>query len=189
MRAAGPGRFLANVPVERVPLVYQVRAGYSVTRRFQLEPRPRPRVASYTRVYRYPEYTGLPERIVKSEEGSVSALEGTQVEIAVVPDQAVSGGGLALTLGQSSRELPLDAVSGQEGVLRARFEVTEGGAYTVRMVSTETGLRSAGGPQHTIQVELDAPPNLVLDLPSRDLVLPLGEKVWLEGAAEDDLGW
>jgi hypothetical protein len=188
MRASGPGRFQANVPVERVPLVYQVRAGYSVTRRFQLEPRPRPRVASYTRTYRYPEYTGLPERIVKSEEGSVSALEGTQVEISVVPDQAVSGGALALTLGQSSRELPLDAVSGNEGALRASFEVTESGAYTVRMVSAETGLRSAGGPQHAIQVELDAPPNLVLELPSRDLVSPLGEKVWLEGAAEDDFG-
>ena len=188
MRAAGPGRFLASLPVEHEPLVYQVRAGYSVTRRFQLEPRSRPRVVSYTKTYHYPEYTGLPDRTVTSSEGTVSALEGTLVEIALAPDQAVVSGSLALTLGKTNIELPLDAVGGQPGLLRARFELTEGGAYTVRMLSVETGLKSAGGPQNGIQVELDAPPNLVLEIPAQDLVSPLGEKVLLEGAAEEDFG-
>ena len=188
MRAAGPGRFLASLPVEHEPLVYQVRAGYSVTRRFQLEPRSRPRVASYTKTYHYPEYTGLPDRTVTSSEGTVSALEGTLVEIAFAPDQAVAGGSLALTLGKTNSELPLDGDAGQPGLLRARFELTEGGAYTVRMMSVETGLKSAGGPQNGIQVELDAPPNLVLEIPAQDLVSPLGEMVSLEGTAEDDFG-
>ena len=188
MRAAGPGRFQASLPVEREPLAYQVRAGYSVTRRFQLEPRPRPRVASYSRTYHYPEYTGLPDRTVTSGEGSVSALEGTFVEIALETDQAVAAGSLALTLGQTGRELPLDGVELQPGVLRTRFELTEGGAYTVRLVSVETGLKSAGGPQNGIQVELDGPPSLVLESPARDLVSPLGEQVVLEGGAEDDFG-
>ena len=147
-------------------MVYQVRAGYSVTRRFQLQPRPRPRVASYTRTYHYPEYTGLPDRTVTSSEGSVSALEGTLVEFALEPDQAVAAGSLAMTLGQATRELALDGGEGSQGLLRTRFELTEGGAYTVRLLSATTGLKSAGGPQNGIQVELDAPPNLVLEIPS-----------------------
>ena len=188
MRASGPGRFQASLPVEREPLAYQVRAGYSVTRRFQLEPRSRPRVATYTRVYHYPEYTGLPDHTVTSQEGTVRALEGTSVEIALEPDQAVAAGSLALTVGQTGRTLPLDGVEAQPGMLRTRFELTEGGAYTVRLVSAETGLKSAGGPQNGIQVELDAPPNVVLELPARDLVSPLGEQVVVEGGAEDDFG-
>jgi hypothetical protein len=191
MRAAGPGRFEANLPVDNVPLVYQIRAGYSLTRKFRLEPRPRPRVASYLLTYHYPEYTGLPQHKVASLDGAVSALEGTTVDLEFMPDQAVATGSLALTLGRTNRELPLAGESGgggDTGRLRASFEITEGGAYTVRMVSAETGLKSAAGPQHAIHIELDAPPKLVLDLPAQDVVVPLGDKVPLEGAAEDDFG-
>jgi hypothetical protein len=190
MRAAGPGRFEASLPVEREPLVYQVRAGYSLTRRLRLEPRTRPRVTSFAITYHYPGYTGLPDRKVTAETGAVSALEGTSVEIVCTPDQAVSSGSVALTLGPASRELLLEKV-GSEGIaagMRTRFEVTEGGAYTVRMASTETGLRSAAGPQHLVQVELDTPPQLTLEIPLQDVLLPLGDQVTLEGKAVDDFG-
>jgi hypothetical protein len=190
MRAAGPGRFEANLPVDNVPLVYQIRAGYSLTRKFRLEPRSRPRVAAYLLTYHYPEYTGLPERKVSSPDGVVSALEGTTVDVEFTPDQAVAAGSLALTLGRTAKELLLSGESGggDTGRLRASFVITEGGAYTVRMVSAETGLKSAAGPQHAIHIELDAPPKLVLDTPVQDVVAPLGDKVNLEGAAEDDFG-
>jgi hypothetical protein len=188
MRAAGPGRYRASVPVEREPLVYQVRAGYSLTRRFQLEPRPRPRVVVYLKTYHYPAYTGLPDRTVRALEGSVSALEGTLVDLTLEPDQPVDGGSLALVLGKEGRELPLEKEEGGAGLFRARFELTEAGAYTVRMVASETGLKSASGPQHSVQIELDAPPSLTLEVPAQDLVVPLGEKVWLEGRAQDDFG-
>jgi hypothetical protein len=171
-------------------MVYQVRAGYSLTRRLHIEPRPRPRVATFSMSYDYPEYTGLPDRTVTTSEGTVSALEGTLVEVGFTPDQPVLSGSLALTLGQTKTEAPLSgaAAEGAAGGLRARLEVTEGGAYTVRLVSAETGLKSAAGPQHPIRVELDAPPKLVLERPVQDVVAPLGELVALEGTAEDDFG-
>jgi hypothetical protein len=188
MREAGPNRFQASLPIEKSMLQYRIRAGDSLTRKYQLEPHARPKVVVFSRTYHFPEYTGLPDHTDTSPDGAITGLEGSTVDLVLQTDQPVSSGSLGLTRGKQSEELRANIGSPDSRVLSSAFALTESGVYTARLVSLETGLRSAAGPQHSIRVELDAPPTVSLDVPVQDVVVPLGEKVALAGHAEDDFG-
>ncbi len=188
MRKNADGAFQVELPVGMEKLSYRVRSGDGLTRSFELEPQARPTVATFSRLYHPPAYSGLPESKVESTEGSITALEGSEVELVLHSEQTLCAGSLLIFDGQQTHTVRLDPDREDARLLRTRLPLTRSGSYRVHLTSATSQLGSAKGPQYEIRVVPDAPPTITIVTPTQDLLLPLGEKVKFQGTAEDDLG-
>ena len=90
-------RYAGAITVNRLDVRYRVRAKGTITRFHTLESRPRPEVLEFAKIYRLPEYTGMPDRTVREDHGDLSALEGSKVDLELKVNQKIAKGGLRLT--------------------------------------------------------------------------------------------
>ncbi len=180
--------FGAKLAIGSEPVWFRIHAGSALTRKFRVTPKPRPKVLWFTRIYHPPTYSGLPERTDASLEGGIAGLEGTWVDLTLQSDQPLSGGSLLLS-GGLGRKLPsILPLTGGGTSTSARIQLKGNGSYTVCLIDAATGFSSAPGSAYEIRSEPDNPPSVVLDTPTSDMAVPLGDKVALSGHAEDDLG-
>src|SRR6185312_14032141 len=82
-------RFSATIQVGRENVFYRVRAGDALTKKYQLEAVARPAVVEFQKSYTYPGYAKLEAKAVTEENGDLSALEGSQVELRLHTNQRV----------------------------------------------------------------------------------------------------
>jgi hypothetical protein len=186
MTAVGPDRFTANVQIAREDVSYRIRAGDALTRKYDLRARPRPHVVRFYKKYIYPEYAGLTEHSVTEDTGEISGLEGSEVEIQIEPDQAVRTAELVVEQG---KEVVTHALApSAEGRLGTRIALSASGVYRVRLVASETGFENKFSPEYELRAEPDLVPQIELERPKRDLILPANEVVDIRATASDDLG-
>ena len=131
--------------------------------------------------YRYPVHTGLPPQTVPSSTGDVSAPAGTEVSLKTRADRDVDEAALVMNTGA---KVPMQ-VKGRE--LSASFVITESGAFHVAFLDGRDTV--AEGPDQSITVEVDQPPQVQIKSPAEAIELEGNEHVvHLVYEASDDYG-
>lgn len=188
MRPLGGRRFEASVPVGRAPVVYRVRAGDAITKKFTLTPLPRPEVVTFRKTFVYPAYAGKPPRRAGPEPaGDLVELEGTAVELEVEVNQEVRAAELRLEQGGASATLPLRPADDPRR-LKASLTLSASGTYRIHLIAASTGFENKFSPQYEIRAQPDLVPRVSIEDPTQDLLVPPDEVVVLRGVAQDDLG-
>jgi hypothetical protein len=146
------------------------------------QPEPRePITGDIELTYRYPAYTGLAQRTVPGTNGEVSAPAGTEVQLKTRSDREVERAELVV----NGETLPL-TVTGQRE-LTGSFVAKKTGTY--HFVFYGAGRKAlATGPDITLNVEADAPPQVSLLTPAAEIEIDPGQQVTLKYEASDDYG-
>lgn len=176
-------RFSATIQVGRENVYYRVRAGDALTKKYQLEAVARPAVVDFQKSYTYPAYSKLEPKTITEENGDITALEGSQVELRLHTNQPVKEAELRMEQGKKNTVIPLVA---QGDVLTAKVPIDVAGIYRVHLVGTESGFENKFSPEYELRVEPDLVPQVELELPKQDLILPSNEIVDVQGSAADD---
>jgi hypothetical protein len=131
--------------------------------------------------YRYPAYAGRENRTVTGSDGSIVALPGTEVAVSARADRPIARGHLNV----NGEETALSIES--ERLLTGRLLIQKAGAY--RFVLTDQHnevLEESRG--HSIQLETDRPPEVILQSPAQDQVVHERDTIPLTVEARDDFG-
>ncbi len=140
---------------------------------------PRPQVSRIDFLYEYPSRTGRPpERIDNGTD--IRAVEGSRVQLEVIPDRPVSGGLLLL---DGETEVPLRWVGDR---LRGSLEIRRSGHYRVELPAGDLGMVPAT-PEYLIVAHADALPVIRLSSPGRDTRVTRVEEMEIRVSAEDDV--
>jgi len=89
MSLVGNRQYSAMISAGTETVYYRIRAGDGITRRFVIRTRPRPHVVQFDKTFHFPAYARLEPRRVKEENGDLSALEGSSVDLRLQVDQPV----------------------------------------------------------------------------------------------------
>ena len=176
-------RFSATIQVGRENVFYRVRAGDALTKKYQLEAVARPAVVEFQKAYTYPAYTKLQPKTVTEENGDIAAIEGSQVELHLRTNQKVRDAELRIEQGKKNTVVPLVA---QGDVLTAKVPIDASGIYRVHLVGAESGFENKFSPEYELRAEPDLVPQVELESPKQDLILPSNEIVDVQGSASDD---
>jgi len=176
-------RFSATIQVGRENVFYRVRAGDALTKKYQLEAVARPAVVEFQKAYTYPAYTKLQPKTVVEENGDIAALEGSQVELHLQTNQKVRDAELRIEQGKKATVVPLVA---QGNVLTAKVPIDASGIYRVHLVGADSGFENKFSPEYELRAEPDLVPQVELEAPKQDLILPSNEIVDVQGSASDD---
>ncbi len=199
MYGRGELEFAANIHVANESVEYRILAGDAITQKFRLKSRPRPRVITFHKTYRYPDYAQLAARTVSEEHGDLIVLQGTTVDMVVELDQEVSEAELRIDQADSEdlQVIPLSPVTTGElvastaahGVLwTAEVPVDQASIYKVHLVSRETGFENIYSPKYEIRPQPDLIPRTgFVDQQETTLLLPPNDILALKAMAEDDL--
>lgn len=159
---------------------YYVAAGKIRSKTFTLSVKDLPAVQRIRVTYRFPAWTGLPAS-VEDPGGDLRAVVGTEAEIAVRADRALSGGVLVL---EDGREIPLE---GARDLWRsARLKIEQDGAYYVAV--REQGELVRISDDYFIEAQKDAQPVVRITRPGRDARVSPIEEVTVAVEAGDDFG-
>jgi hypothetical protein len=176
-------RFSATIQVARQDVEYRIRAGDAMTRKYRLNAASRPHVMRFEKRYHYPSYTRSEAKTVIEENGDLAALEGTEAELRLALNQPVESGELRLEQGREQKTIPLER-DGEQWV--ARVPMQSSGSYRVHLVGANTGFENKFSPEYEIRTEADLIPQVALELPKQDLLLPANDLVDIRGTASDD---
>ncbi len=183
MTPLGRDRFSATIQVGRENVLYRVRAGDAETRRYQLEAVARPAIVEFQKTYTYPAYSKLTPKSVIEENGDLTALEGSTVQLELIANQKVRDAELRIEQGKKNSVVPLVARGDK---LVAEVPLTASGIYRVHLVGAESGFENKFSPEYELRAEPDLIPQVELELPKQDLILPSNEIVDVQGNASDD---
>jgi hypothetical protein len=134
--------------------------------------------------YHYPAYTGLESRVVEGD-GSITAVVGTEVEVAAIADIEVDRGSLRITSAGEERALPLEVRRSRN--LATRLTVMRDGSYRFAFVDGD-GDRVEERLSHPIRATLDAHPEIHIDSPAGDVELKDDQTLDILWRARDDFG-
>ena len=140
-----------------------------------------PLIADLTLRFSYPEYTGLPPRVVEGSSGAITAVKGTVVQLTARSAIPLSGAELRL----GSETVPLRLSGGR--LLEGALTVIESGTYRF-FLDAEEGGRRPGTPPMKIDVETDRHPRIRILAPGPEVVVGERGKVELRFVADDDFG-
>jgi hypothetical protein len=162
-------------------LRYYVEAGGVRSQVHLLRVADRPAVDRIDMTYNFPSYTRMEPQVVENE-GDVSALKGTRVDMRI-----------RLTQGADSARLLLDDGSkislSRTGVTDFSGSITlnRSGSYVVEVATARAGAYTASA-EHLIDAVEDTAPRVSIAKPMRDLRATNVEEVYTEVRAEDDIG-
>ncbi|RPJ61128.1 MAG: hypothetical protein EHM23_07980, partial [Acidobacteria bacterium] len=160
---------------------YYVQAGNVRSREFTIDVRDVAQVEQVNLTYRYPGYTGLPDR-KEEDTGDIAALEGTRVEVEVQTNVPARSAQLSLAGGTS---IPLKKTG--ERTLRGTLTVTKNSSYKVQLSDPEEK-DSFESVEYSITALEDQPPQVAVTKPGRDTKVTKLEEVLAEAKADDDFG-
>ncbi|MBI3876508.1 MAG: hypothetical protein HY300_11255, partial [Verrucomicrobia bacterium] len=165
---------------------FRVKAGDAITQKFTVRTRPRPHVARFEKTFNFPAYTKFPPRNVTEENGDLSALEGTVVELKLHLNQPVRDASIAIEAKGLTNIVKLPASAAP--LLTAQVPVTVAATYRVQLVAAETGFENKFSPIYEIRPVPDLVPRVAIDSPQSDFIARPEEIVPLQGSAFDDIG-
>ncbi len=165
----------------QTPLRYYVEARGVRSPTYILNVTDLPRVERIDLTYHFPAYTGMAAQTVDNE-GDISALRGTRVDLSI---HAVQPVGTARLLFDDKSSLELTSAGPR--AFTGSLSLQRSGSYVVELEG-QRGKRYTGSPEYEIQVLDDAPPKIAIAKPLRDLRATNVEEVFTELKAEDDIG-
>jgi len=149
---------------------------------YRVEAVPRPSLTIESVRYRYPEYTGLPDRVVQDGSGDLAAVRGSVAEIRVRSTNEPRTGRVELGDGET-RDLAIDG----DRHLVAELPIDEEGSYRLHVEDT-LGLTNPNPLEYRIRALADEAPFIRLLEPGQDTDLDESMKVALRYSAVDDYG-
>lgn len=135
--------------------------------------------------YTYPAYTHAAVRFVPSSDGSIDAVEGTEVDIEVHAEGPVRRAWMELNQASQSAMTRLDAVSMQG--CKAVFRLPLVGDSNYRFILDLGAGDALGDPYvRSMHAAEDAPPTVVMSMPLGDVSMRDNEAIEVVWRAEDD---
>jgi hypothetical protein len=131
--------------------------------------------------YKFPSYTRMGSQTVENE-GDISALKGTQIELKIHLNRPVQSARLLFD-NQSALEL---AGSGAQD-FSGSFVLQRSGSYVVQAEEAR-GRNHAASSEYSMEAIEDAPPKVTITKPMRDVRATNLEEIFSEVRAEDDIG-
>jgi hypothetical protein len=144
-----------------------------------------PLIGDVRLTYRYPDYTGLPPRVIEGSTGDVVGLKGTRVSIETRTLRSARQALLLLGESGEAGELPA-TLDGGHG-LNTTFTLREGGSYRV-WLSPLIGRPVREARSHRIVVEADRAPEVEILGAADRLELAAPRPVEVAYSARDDFG-
>ncbi len=161
------------------PIEYYVEADGKRSDLFHISLYEFPAVTSITVTYRYPAYTGLPDR-TDEDSGDIRGPRGSRVELTVHATEVATEAAMMLVSGGS---VPLASTG--PGTFKGSISLEEDDLYTVRLVDA-TGSTNKFPDQYQIVAVEDAKPRITIRDPGRDTRASPVEEVLIAADAEDD---
>ena len=159
---------------------YYVQAGAKTSRHYRLTVKDLPAVKRIRVTLRFPTALGLRD-VVLDPGGDIRAVQGSQAEIAVLPDRPLDHGVLVL---QNRSKVPL--VPKGNGWLSARLSIDKNGAYYVAAIDNGEAVRISD--DYFIEAKPDEPPTVKIARPGRDTHVSPIEELPVAVSASDDFG-
>lgn len=178
------GRFGFRLPQLNAAAEYQLRWRGQRTRRFRLEPVPRPQlVGARLRVYPPGRETGSFQVVLLEGAGEVAALRGSWI---------VAGGKPNVPLGEASLRVsfldaPVPMRRVGDGSWEAGFPLREDGRLQFELSSDE-GIKDPSPVSYPLRALADEPPRVELVSPAFDVEASPRERLQVSYHAEDDYG-
>ncbi|MFP6901887.1 MAG: hypothetical protein VCA36_13150, partial [Opitutales bacterium] len=182
--------FSLDYNVGREKFSYRVLVeGSPSTKWYDLDVASRPFVLSYTKTYRSPEYTKLPDVTVTEDRGDISGWEGTEVDLVLNLNQPVTEGSLELDLtGGGLSMVDLNPTEDGKGLKTTVILKKPGTFRAISVISKKTGWKSIPSQAYEISVQLDEAPAIqFVDPDETSLLLPPDDILPITAVAEDDL--
>src|SRR5690606_3818469 len=140
-----------------------------------------PYVATLTREYDYPDYTGVPNETIE-DGGDIVALRGSRVTVRARTTMPVAAARIRM---DGDRNVIMQP--GADGVMEGVITVGGEGFYTIEL-TTPDSVTLSGSPEYLIDVIDDRGPGVRITKPGHDVRPTTVEEVFVEASAEDDFG-
>ncbi|MBT4666217.1 MAG: hypothetical protein HOB63_06845, partial [Opitutae bacterium] len=183
-------QFSLDYNVDREKFEYRIWVdGSPRTKWFDMDVASRPYVTSFTKTYRYPEYTKLEPITATEDRGDLSGWEGTEVDLVLNTNQVVTEGTMELDLtGGGLSKLQLSPTDDGKGLKTTLVLEKPGTYHTLGVTSQETGWKSKPSQAYEIAVQLDEAPAIRIVSPEeKSQLLAPDDILALTAVAEDDL--
>lgn len=174
-------RFLYLLADVRSSLRYYVEAGGMRSPSYTILVSALSEVERIDATYNFPAYTGMKSQTIE-DEGDLSALQGTKVDLEVRVTQPAAA---ARLLFDDRSTLNLAGKGGLD--FSGSLEIRRSGTYVVQLAEAGGRFRTASR-EYAIEALEDAPPRVSITRPLRDVRATSVEEVFAEVAAEDDIG-
>jgi len=179
----GPtARFEHRFPDVRESFHYRFAHEGAASAEYEVRALPPPSLTIDEVLYRYPEYTGLPERSVRDGSGDLAAVKGSTAELVVRSTNEPRSATLAL---ESGTEIPLAADA--DGRLRGTVSIVGEDAYRLHVEDT-LGLHNPNPLTYRVRALADEAPFIRLLEPGEDRDLEESLVQPLRFSAVDDFG-
>ncbi len=139
-----------------------------------------PLIGDITITYRYPLYSGLQSRTVYNTNGDIKALKGSEVQVTAMSDHILSSAGIILN---DSTRIPFTLENGK--TMKGALSALEGGTYLFETVDPQGRIFKDTTP-HTIQLDTDQYPEIIINAPAKDMTVHEKDTVELNYTAKDD---
>jgi hypothetical protein len=191
LQRLAPREFRATLDDLRQSLRYQVSTDRGESPWYTATVLPRPAVVSLDVRYEYPPYTGMDARNVLNSDGTLRALQGTDVTLTLHVSQPLDLAGgksrIGITEGSRQRTIDLKPVEGQPNVYEAKLTVFSSGSYRFQLVN-DHGLANKEEQPRTITAEFDQPPKIAITAPQSQVTVRADDDVPVLFKSSDDFG-
>lgn len=185
MRRQPDGKYSLFFPTVTEAFGYRLQSGLFESPQFQITTVLPPEIRTLTLTYRRPEYTRLPKQVQKDPPYDITALVGTEVDLAMEPTKALKSAWIDVF----GTHVPLVSGTSGAGPLGATLTVSQSGDYVIHL-QDQDGFENPSPPRFQIYAIQDQVPQVVLLKPGTDLSLQPSELTTLplKIYAEDDYG-
>jgi hypothetical protein len=152
--------------------------------------RSNPQILSFLMVFKYRDYLGWPDKTVKFDKNvrpSMRELRGTEVTLTVRANRALGDCKLELKTAGAAKRLSGSAVDGDPESWRFTWVLDRSGEFRI-LFQSKDGEDNIDREPCKIVVIPDRPPEVTMTQPAKDVTLPPGGTLVVEGSATDDFG-
>ena len=176
------GFFLTNIESVNSDLVYYAEYEGIESPRYKITVQDYPIVKSFRVTVHSPEFTGMPPRELKENEGDVFCAEGSRLEFNIASSRELSAAGIEFNGDYNELDVNSDIASGS-------ITVSNSGTYRIILKDLE-GRENKNSKLYNIKVVNDDPPKIVIVEPKEANYTLKGERELIVRARiSDDFGF
>ena len=141
-----------------------------------------PIIGDITIWYRYPLYSGLQPKTVYNTSGDIKALKGSEIQMSAISDRTLIS---AEVVFNNLNKIPFVVENGN--TIKGVLSLLESGTYVFETTDSK-GRTFKDTTSHTIQLDADQFPEIVINVPAKDIIVNEKDTVELRYTAKDDFG-
>ncbi len=167
---------------KNIPLVLGCLTKGKVVDETELAAYSGPVIGDITVSYRYPLYSGLQPKTVYNTSGDIRALKGSEIQISAISDRTLASAEVVLN---DVNKISFAVENGN--MIKGALLLMEGGTYVFEITDSR-GRTFKDTTPHTIQLDTDQFPEIVINTPAKDSIVHEKDTVALKYTANDDFG-